>query len=275
MWMIVRRWVVLFCVLGAAQGQDWPKEWWQPTEPFHIIGPVYYVGGRELTAYLVTDPEGHVLINVGMDENVPEVFKSMRKLGFDPKDLRYLLITQAHFDHGGGAAKVQEQTGAEVLCGQADVRLLKSGGLGDYVFGDALPFARVQRVRGLDHEEVVRVGKIRLKTISTPGHTEGSSSWLLEHDGQTILFQGSISLLGNAKLVDNPRYANPRPDFQKSIQRLQSLKPDYILPDHLQFAHPKGVTFADAPQVGWFRDQEIITRQVTRTQRALDRHQHR
>jgi len=262
--------LILWMISLAIQDGNWPpKVWTEPTEPFQIAGPVYYVGGRELTAYLIADEAGLILVNIGMEANVPLVIQSIETLGFDPLNLTYLLITQAHMDHAGGAALLREKTGVEVLAGTADLPLLKSGGLEDYVFGDELPYTPVSHARGLEHGEEITLGDIRLKTIATPGHTPGSSSWLLDLDGTEVLFQGSISVLPDAQLVENPAYPTALEDYRTSIKRLESIRADLVLPDHMVFAHPPGKIHADPVEVFWFRRPEVLRQQITRTQRAI------
>ncbi|MDJ0842497.1 MAG: MBL fold metallo-hydrolase [Acidobacteriota bacterium] len=267
-------WVLWASVTFGAAG-DWPPEvWTRPTDPFHIDGPVYYVGSRELTAYLLVDEAGLVLINVGMQENVPLVFASIRKLGFDPQRIRYLLITQAHMDHAGGAALVREETGAVVLAGVADVPLLQRGGLEDHVFADRLPFKPVTEPRGLRHGERVVCGKLSLETIAIPGHTPGSSSWLLRREKPEpvrMLFLGSLSVLPDARLIENPIYPTVVDDFRTSYRRLESVRADYVFPDHFMFAHPPGVTHEDKPRGEWFKRPELLTAQIDRSRKALER----
>ena len=266
--------LTLLLAANPASGGTWPPEvWTRQTEPFHIVGPVYYVGGRELTAYLIVDEAGLILINIGMAENVSLVFDSIRKLGFDPDNIRDLAITQAHMDHAGGASLVVDETGARVWVGMGDVPLMHAGGADDHVFGDELLFAPAPEARGLNHGDKIKCGKLVLTTIATPGHTPGSSSWLLtwNQGGKQIeiLFQGSISVLGDANLIDNPGYPNVVADFRTSIKRLEALKPDYVLPDHMVFAHPSGVTHKDKPQASWFTDIYILSRQIKRSRKAL------
>ena len=261
----------------SALGDDWPpKSWTEPTPPFRIAGPVYYVGSRELTAYLLVDEAGSVLINIGMETNVALVLKSIRTLGFDPAHIRYLLITQAHYDHGGGAAKIRELTGAEILVGKGDVDLMNRGGMGDYVFGDDIPYTPVAEIRGLSDGEEVTCGRLRLKTLSTPGHTPGSTSWLLEwaNEGEaptTILFQASISVLYAKDLFNNPRYPTVIADYRATFKKLGAIRADIVLPDHMVFAHPQGKTHDDTPQASWFRQPDLLQRQLKNSRTRLEK----
>lgn len=270
-----RRWISLCCLLTITSfAAEWPpKTWTQACQPFRITDSVYYVGGRELTAYLIVDDAGMILINVGMAENAGMVLASIHKLGFDPKNIKYLLITQAHMDHAGGAAILHKETGAQVMVGEADVILMKQGGLGDYVFGDDLAFEAVPSTKGLRHGAVLKLGALKLQTIATPGHTPGSSSWLMTDNGQKILFQGSVSLLEDAKLEGNTIYPHAIRDFGATIARLKQIEANIILPDHMVFVHPKGVTHEALIDPQWFKQEDILDKQIERTQKALAKRQ--
>ncbi len=259
---------------GAVFEDEWPPAaWTQPVEPFQIVGPVYYVGSRELAAYLLVDEAGLILINVGMEQNAPLVIEAIHKLGFDPKRIRYVLITQAHADHAGGAAKIQALSGAKVMAGVADLPLLEKGGREDYVFGDALPYPAVVGPLALADGQHLICGALDLATLATPGHTPGCSSWrlTLNQGGKPIqlLFQGSISVLSDANLIQNPKYATVVADYRSTFERLAAIKPDYVLPDHVSFAAPESAGENDAPTPAWFMRPEILSQQIKRSREAL------
>jgi metallo-beta-lactamase class B len=87
------------CLASTAWSQA--EEAWramnQPVEPFRIMDNLYYVGASSVTAYLLTSEEGHVLIDGGFVETAPMILESIRKLGFEPGDVRILLNSHAHF----------------------------------------------------------------------------------------------------------------------------------------------------------------------------------
>src|SRR5438552_13495035 len=80
------------------------RKWSEPEEPCKIVGPIYFVGTKGLGVFLITTSEGNILINTGMPGSGPMIETSIRKLGFDPKDIKILLTGHAHLDHCGGTA---------------------------------------------------------------------------------------------------------------------------------------------------------------------------
>jgi glyoxylase-like metal-dependent hydrolase (beta-lactamase superfamily II) len=89
--------------------------------PHKVVGNIYYVGTRTLSSYLITTPEGHILINTTYERNVRTIEKSVTALGFKFVDIRIVLGTHAHGDHQEGDALTKELTGAQVFVMREDV----------------------------------------------------------------------------------------------------------------------------------------------------------
>ena len=105
----------------------------QADEPFpahRVVGNVYYVGSKDLATYLITTPEGHILINSGFEETVPLIRVAVESLGFKMTDVKILLASHAHSDHVAGHALLQELTGAKVYVMRGDDEVIASGGKG-------------------------------------------------------------------------------------------------------------------------------------------------
>src|SRR5215467_13328188 len=118
--------------LGAQNQPDWTE----PFPPFRIAGNLYYVGSKGLASYLITTPQGHILINSDLEDNVPEIAASVETLGFHFKDVKILLISHAHWDHDAGSAKIKEITGARYMVMDGDVPVVESGGKTDFQYGN-------------------------------------------------------------------------------------------------------------------------------------------
>ena len=106
--------------------------------PAHkVIGNVYYVGSKDLASYLITTPEGHILINSGFEETVPLIGAAIESLGFKVRDIKILLDSHAHSDHVAGHARVKQLTGAKVYVMRGDDEVIASGGEGQYLYTDS------------------------------------------------------------------------------------------------------------------------------------------
>ena len=91
-------------------------------EPFRIAGNFYYVGASDVSAFLITGPEGHVVLDGGYPTTAPMIMASIAKLGFDVKDVKVLLNSEPHPDHAGGLGVLQRASGAELWASEASER---------------------------------------------------------------------------------------------------------------------------------------------------------
>jgi metallo-beta-lactamase class B len=98
--------VLLTAATAVGAAQQWPASWRAPQQPLRIFGNVYYVGARGVSAILITSAEGHVLLDVPMQENVAMIVSSITALGFRVEDVKLILNSHAHFDHAGGIAEL-------------------------------------------------------------------------------------------------------------------------------------------------------------------------
>src|SRR5450755_2964647 len=109
----------------AAVGQ---VAWFDPFPAHCVIGNVYYVGSKDLASYLITTPEGHILINSSFEQTVPVIKAGVESLGFKMDDIKILLASHAHSDHVAGHALARELTGAKVYVMRGDDAVIASGG---------------------------------------------------------------------------------------------------------------------------------------------------
>lgn len=207
-------------------------------EPFpahRVAGNTYYVGSRDLATYLITTPEGHILINSGFEETVPMIRGAVESLGFKMRDVKYLLASHAHSDHVAGHALLKELTGAKVLVMKGDDEVIRSGGVGQYLYTDnrwtPCPVDRV-----LADGEEVKLGGVTLTARKTPGHTRGCTTWTWQvTDGdkkyQAVMI-GSPNVNPGYQLVGNQDYPEIADDFAKTFAILKSLPCDLFLGAH-------------------------------------------
>jgi metallo-beta-lactamase class B len=207
-------------------------------EPFpahRVVGNVYYVGSKALATYLITTPEGHILINSSFEETVPLIRIAVESLGFKLRDVKILLASHAHSDHVAGHALLQELTGAKVYVLRGDDQTIATGGQGQYLYTSSRwrPCA-VDRV--LQAGDEVKLGGVTLVARSTPGHTRGCTTWTwraTEGDKTyDVVVIGSPNVNPGYRLVDNKDYPEIADDFAKTFATLKSLPCDIFLGAH-------------------------------------------
>lgn len=227
---------VLMCILVAAFGgtqlraQNQQIDRNTPFPPHTVIGNVYYVGTEQLASFLITTPEGHILVNSCYQSTVPVIRAAVEKLGFRFDDIRIVLGSHAHGDHMEGDALVKEFTAAQVMAMEQDVPALRAMRPG----GKAHPIDRVLR----DGEEV-KLGGATLVAHRTGGHTRGCTTWSLkaEDAGRSydVVIACSVGVNPGYVLVNNKDYPEIADDYVRSFKVLRSLPVDVFLGAHGAF----------------------------------------
>ena len=185
--------------------------------PFKIFDNVYYVGLQTVCSYLVDTDAGLVLIDTTYTDTADAVLDNIRTLGFDPEDLEYIFVTHSHTDHVGGAARIQEVSGARV--GMA---------LGDWGVVEGQEDLGLTQDLVLEDEATMTVGNMTFSFYLTPGHTPGSTSIEYQvQDGENsyrALSAGGLGMsMGPVETLT----------FLSSVERLKALGPwDVMLPNH-------------------------------------------
>lgn len=234
------RLVAVLMMIGApatVHGQS-NSNWTTAFPPFRIAGNLYYVGSKDLASYLVATPQGHILINSGLEASVPLIRASVEQLGFKFTDIRILLISHAHWDHDAGSAAIKKLTGAAYMVMDGDVSVVESGGRTDFQYGNdatmRYPPAKVDRI--LHDGDEVRLGDVTLVAHLTAGHTKGCTTWTTTvSDGgraYNVVIVGSPNVNPGYKLVRNPEYLAIATDFERAFQVLHALPVDIFLGAH-------------------------------------------
>jgi metallo-beta-lactamase class B len=211
-----------------------PK-WNRVVEPFRVVGNLYYVGASDVSAFLLTTPAGHFLIDTGFAETVPIIESSLGKLGFRMEDIRILLSSHAHADHAGGLAEVKSKSRARLLTNPTESAMFSRGGKGDFAFGDTFSFPPVEPDGALTDRDEISLGGVAVRVHFTPGHTRGCTSYTttIQEELQTydVVIPCSLTAPGY-RLVDNPLYPTIIEDFESTFARLRGLPCDIFLGGH-------------------------------------------
>lgn len=218
-----------------AQLSETEQAWNRPVEPFRIAGNVYYVGAADLSSYLITTPKGHILLDSGMKETVPQVIANIAKLGFKLEDVKALIISHAHYDHVAGIAELKRLTRAKLYVSEEDAKLLARGGKGDPNFADRFPFEPATADKTFKDGWKLKLGDTTMAAMVTPGHTKGCTTWTttVDEGGKNLnaVFVCSVTAPGYT-LVGNKEHPKIVSDYESTFRRLKALKVDLFLSSH-------------------------------------------
>lgn len=207
-----------------AQNRD---DWHQAFPPHRIAGNLYYVGTGGLGSFLISTPEGHILINSSFEQDVPMIREAVQKLGFRFQDVKILLNSHAHGDHAAGSFLVKELTGAKVMVMQGDDDVVRKG-------GPNWKPCTVDRV--LKDGDEVKLGGMTLVARHTPGHTRGATTWTFAVSdgakGYKVAISSSLTVNHPEGLVGNRAYPGIAEDYEKAFRVMKTLTPDIYLAPH-------------------------------------------
>lgn len=266
--------ILVWSPLAAAADSGLPPSWTTPTEPFEIFDDVYWVGTEGLAALLFASPDGHILLDVGMPENAAIVEANVRKLGFAVEDIRYLLNTQAHYDHCGGFAALKAASGAELLASEGDRYSLEKGVYQGWESRTDLNFPPVAVDRVIEDGDTVTVGDVTLTAHLTPGHSPGCTSWSFTatDDGREhralVFCSASVAL---NRLGADPQYPGIVEDYRETFRKMDSLEVDaYLAPHPEQFGLTEKRARLDAGGANPFVDPAEKDRRMAEFERAFE-----
>jgi metallo-beta-lactamase class B len=225
---------LLFVLVTASaqtkQAKQGKTDWNAPFPAHKVIGNVYFVGSAELASFLITTPQGHILINSDFEATVPVIRASVEKLGFKFTDIKILLGSHAHGDHMEGDAMVKELSGARVMAMEQDVPWLRKMTPG----GKPHPIDHILK----DGEEV-KLGGTTLTAHLTAGHTPGCTTWTTKVDengkSYNVLIVCSVGVNPGTVLVNNKDYPSIAGDYARSFKVLRTMPVDVFLGAHGSF----------------------------------------
>jgi len=195
--------------------------------PHKVVDNIWYVGTETLASFLVTTPQGHILVNSSYEANVPLIFAAVEKLGFKYSDIKIVLGSHDHADHMEGDALVKQMTGAQVMAMQEDLPALQR----------IRPGHKPHPVDKVLHDaDRVTLGDATLVAHLTPGHTRGCTTWTMKatENGRTydVVIVGSMGVNPGFILVDNKETPQIAEEYQRGFKVLRALPCDIPLASH-------------------------------------------
>ncbi len=208
--------------------------WNEPYAPFKLIGNIHYVGSAGISAYLITTPKGHFLIDGILPQTAPLIIANIKALGFRVSDVKFLLNTHAHYDHAGGLARLQRVSGAIMVASAADKPFLEAGDIGHGPSGGIkFPSVRVDRI--VKDGEKLTLGGVTLTAHMTPGHSPGCTSWSLDAVGadkqrKRVFLNCSETVAGQSLVPE--AYSGIVANFRATFAKVRKMKADIFLANH-------------------------------------------
>lgn len=275
--MVLAAGAAVSLAIGACPGfsADIPREWREPVKPFRIVGNIYYVGMKGISAYLITSGKQAVLLDGTLEENVPAIEQNIKSLGFELSDIKILINSHAHYDHAAGLAQIKRDSGAALYASEGDKWGLEHGAqVGDITYTPG-PFPPVKVDRVVRTGDSVVLGDIDLRATVTAGHTKGCTTWSMRvvEKGRPldVVFPCGLTVAGNV-LVDNKAYPGIAEDFRKTFKTLAGMKADVVLTGHPE---QSGVMERQARRQAGddnaFIDNTLLKQMVAKYQQAFEK----
>ncbi|WP_270914113.1 MBL fold metallo-hydrolase [Allofournierella sp. CML151] len=226
-------------------GDDLEHPWKYAVPAYKAAPHVWQVGGQDdVCAYLLDSGEGLILIDTGYRASFYLLIDRIWRAGYDPKQIKKILLSHWHWDHVNGARYLQELTGAEVWISKADEeqhQLWKDR-------TDPLPMVDYRADHFYDDSTTIDLGRFSIHTRLTPGHTPGATSfWFDDTDettGETFrcAMHGGIGvgLMAKSYLEENGLSLElPHIFIKDCLEMADSWKVDICLPSHLNQGNVK------------------------------------
>jgi metallo-beta-lactamase class B len=223
--------------ISAEARAEWHTTDAEPSEPYRVIGNIYFVGSKGLASYLITTPEGHILHDTGTVEMHDVIVANIKTLGFKVEDVKFMLHSHAHVDHMQGHAAMQRATGAQIVALGGDAVAIESGADNSALGDEGWEPAKVGRV--VEDGDTLSLGGTTLRAVWTGGHTQGAAMWMttVQEGDKTlnVTFRGGEIPNAGVPLVDNPRHPTVVEDTQRTLILLKGLDPpDLFLHNHVR-----------------------------------------
>jgi len=214
-----------------------PWEFW--VEPFRIAGNVYYVGNSDVSSHLIDTGEGLILIDTTYPQTVYLLLEAIRRLGFDPDQIRYILHCHAHYDHCGGTRAIIGLTGAKTAMGKDDIEILEKKPELTWAPEYGTDFYETFDVDlPLVDGQMISLGNTSVMCVHTPGHTPGATSFIFQTEDcgneYTVGMHGGpgINTLTEDFLSKHNLPLSNRDDYMRSVERLRAYEVDIFIGAH-------------------------------------------
>jgi len=206
-----------------------------------ITPNIFIAGGPSIShpsdayIYLIKSQHGSALIDSGTGKAFDKILKNIKGFGVNPSEIKYLFLTHCHYDHTGGAEKIREHTGCEIVAHNMAADYLEAGDTQVTAaswYGENIKPLKIDIKIHTDRDEFY-LDEMKINFYHTPGHSPGSSVYTVNSDGKLILFGQDVHGPLDSTLRSDNR------DYIKSLNFLLSLNADILCEGHFGIYHGK------------------------------------
>ena len=211
-------------------------------KPFQVAPQTWYVAGQTwIGCYLIDTGDGLILIDAAIPESMYLLVDSIYRLGYKPEDIKKILISHAHFDHCGAAGAMKELTGAELYMSKEDWEFMKACPEETMVLDKDSHPQMFEPDKFYSDDEPIVLGNISIRSMLTPGHTIGCTSFFWEVENPANGERYVVGMHGgvgantmNDKYYAQSKYLTPalRDRFLEDAKKVKAIHVDIALPSH-------------------------------------------
>lgn len=208
-------------------------------KPFQIINNLYYVGDKRVCAHLIDTGDGLILFDAGFQHTIHLLIQSIWSLGFDPADVKYLILSHGHFDHFGACNEFRSLYGTKSFMSKVDCEMLRNTPKAGLLDMNPNPYAQLPVI---DYEfedgEIISLGNTQIECVLSPGHSPGTTSFFFDITDHGKAYKvgyfggtGFLTLYRDfLKKYDLP--LDLQEQFAKTLKYLKSRQVDISLGNH-------------------------------------------
>jgi len=146
----------------------------QKIEPFKVFDNLYHVGPCYVSSWILTTPQGAIMFDTAQEPFVDLIEANIRKVGVNPRDIKYIVVNHGHVDHFGGAKRLQEFTGAHVVATPEDWKMIEAFAGRPNNRDAGKPTEVPKRDMEMREGDHLDLGDQHLIIHTAPGHTPGN-----------------------------------------------------------------------------------------------------
>ena len=214
--------------------------WEGYVKPFRIFGNLYFVGTRPASTHLIDTGEGLIVIDPGYPQSLYIVISNIFELGFDIKDIKYIVVTHGHYDHLGAVKALVELTGATTFIGKEDASY--ADGSEDLTWAKELGTEYYEAFNPdvlISDGDVIELGNTSILCKDAPGHTPGTKAFFFDVTDGTIVLRAAmhggvgVNSMKKSFLDKYGLGTDIRDKFVPAIEGLMEERVDILLGNHV------------------------------------------